>query len=101
MRAPSNMSASNERYLQDGIRNIMKICLCDLVLGEEPLLRVMQNLQRTMGIERVVLALLKLDDMKSENKVKKKNRKPFLHWLDNNVSADCLSDRLFEIMEKI
>lgn len=53
------------------------------------------------GVVRVVEGIVLIDRLKSQTKVKKKNRKVVVGWLDQNVSTDCLNDEYFEVVDKI
>lgn len=65
------------------------------------MLQILDNLALSSGIKNIISALLMVDQAKRASKVKKKNRKIVLEWLDSNVPAEELTDQLFELMEKI
>ena len=40
---------ANSKLLVEGLRNIIKICICELVLGEDKLVEVLDNLLCSTG----------------------------------------------------
>jgi hypothetical protein len=71
------------------------------VLGDESLSTILSNFAHGAGITNLLEAILMMDDSKKQLKIKKKNRKAVVGWLDANIPVECLSERLFDVMEKI
>ena len=45
----SSKTGANLKILVEGLRNIIKICICELVLGEDQLTQVLDNLLCSTG----------------------------------------------------
>jgi hypothetical protein len=97
----SPKSNAEGKLMQEGLRNVMTICLCSLVLGDESLGLLLTNFAESVGMRNLLEGMLMMDDSKKPLKIKKKNRSVVVRWMDANVPVECLNARVFEVMDKI
>lgn len=83
----SKAKFNNTKLLKEGLRNLLKLCFCNLVLGSTHLNQILTNFAEHLGISYTISALLMLDQSKTPIRIKKKNRKTIVTWLDANVPA--------------
>lgn len=94
------LSVHSEEISKNNVCQLLLVALCKLAISEE-IQEVLQNLNQSYGYELIFESLQSLFVESKGNKIKKKNKKYLLQWLESNTPALFLNDDYVKLVECI